>query len=75
MITAALTVGGGIATSVIGMTNDSGKSRLEVERDVCRMAFDAVGDEAPSPHLSKEQASAYISVQLRVIQRCNAKVK
>jgi hypothetical protein len=75
LVTAALTVGGGIASSVIVMSSDSGKSRLEVERDLCRMAFDAVGDDTLSPHLSKEQASAYITAQLRVIQRCNARVK
>ena len=75
ILTASLTLLGGLFSSVIALFGSAQATQNEVERGVCKMVYDALGDDKPNPHVNREEAKQFVAAQLRLAQKCGQRIE
>jgi hypothetical protein len=75
IITASLTLFGGLLSSIIAMFGTSQQTQNQTEFEICRLAYIAIGDETFNPNLSPEETKRFMAEQLILTRRCAQKVK
>lgn len=74
IFTASLTVLGGVSSSFIALFGSARATQNDLERDLCKMAYDALGDETPNPHMSEAEVRQFVAAQLRLAQKCGQRI-
>jgi hypothetical protein len=70
IIAATLTFLGGVLTSIIALVGSARQTENQAQSEICRMAYDAIADDSPSPHVTVPEARAFMVMQLRLAQKC-----
>ena len=75
IVTALLTLFGGLLSSGIAVFGSAQQPQNDAERDICKLVYDALGDETPNPHISEADAKLFVAAQLRLAQKCGQRIK
>jgi len=75
IFTAVVTFVGGVATSAIAFFGNSGQAQIEFDRDVCKMAYETLGDDTPNPLVPKAVGERFVADQLILARKCAGKIK
>ena len=75
ILTASLTLFGGLLSSIIAMFGTSEQAQNQTEGEICKLAYNAIGDETPNPNLSAEEAKRFMNEQLILTRKCAQKVR
>jgi hypothetical protein len=75
IVTASLTLFGGLLSSIIAMFGSSQQAQNEVQGDICKMAYDAISDDALNPYITDVDAKRFIAEQLIVTRKCAQRIR
>jgi hypothetical protein len=75
ILTASLTLFGGLLSSIIAMFGTSQQAQNQTEGEICKLAYMAIGDETLNPYLSAAETKRFMNEQLILTRKCAQKVK
>jgi hypothetical protein len=75
IVTASLTLFGGLLSSIIAMFGSSQQAQNQTQGDICKMAYDAISDEKLNPYVTDADAKRFIAEQLILARKCAERVK
>jgi hypothetical protein len=75
IVTASLTLFGGLLSSIIAMFGTSQQTQNETQGDICKMAYDAISDETLNPYITDADAKRFIAEQLILARKCGQRIK
>jgi hypothetical protein len=75
ILTASLTLFGGLLSSIIAMFGSSQQAQNQAEGDICKLAYEAIGDETLSPYINDIDAKWFMAEQLLLTRKCAQRIK
>jgi hypothetical protein len=75
ILTASLTLFGGLLSSIIAMLGSSQQAQNQTEGDICKMVYEAIGDETLSPYINDIDAKRFMAEQLLLARKCAQRIK
>ncbi len=75
ILTASITLIGGLLSSIIAMFGSSQQTQNQTEAQICKLAYDAIGDETLNPYVNEIEAKRFMAEQLILTRKCAQMVK
>ncbi len=75
IVTASLTLFGGLLSSIIAVFGSSQQAQNQTEGDMCKLVYDAIGDETLSPYINDIDAKRFMAEQLILARKCGQRIK
>ncbi len=75
ILTASLTLFGGLLSSIIAMFGTSQQAQNQTEGDICKLVYDTIGDEMLNPHIPPADAKRFMGEQLILARKCAQRIK
>ena len=75
IVTASLTLFGGLLSSIIAIFGSSQQAQNEAQGDMCKLAYDAIGDETLNPYITDVDAKQFMAEQLILARNCGQRIK
>ena len=75
IITASLTLFGGLLSSIIAMFGTSQQTQNQIEGEMCKLAYEAISDETLNPYVNDNDAKRFIAEQLILARKCAQRIK
>jgi hypothetical protein len=75
ILTASLTLVGGLLSSIIAVFGSSQQVQNQTEGDICKLAYEAIGDESLSPYIAAADAKRFMAEQLILTRKCAQRIK
>ncbi len=75
ILTASLTLVGGLLSSMIAVFGSSQQTRNQAEGDLCKLVYDAIGDDTLNPYITRVDAKRFAAEQLILARKCAQRIK
>ena len=75
IVTASLTLFGGLVSSGIALMGSAQQTQNEIESDICKLAYETIGDETLNPGLTPAETRHLLVDQLLLVQKCAQRIK
>jgi hypothetical protein len=69
-VTAAVALAGTIVSSFVSLFGSTTQNENQFRVEICKLAYHALDDETLNPELMPDEARRFITLQLRIAQKC-----
>jgi hypothetical protein len=70
IVTATVTLVGGVISSVIALMSSSQQTENQREAEICKLAYSILGDQALNQSLTPGEARQFVATQLQLARKC-----